>query len=460
MKVKHLLCGIVVAILILYIFKILFHSGNGFSIGGQSDTCPGRTEKSKIGLPDEFLCIGDCNPCAGNPCHHPNGKCNPDGSCSCTPNFRPPNCSDCSASYNGPKCECLIVTNPEQCPIHNDSQTCCLLQTDCLYNASNGTCFKRNASCSEYKNKENCNTSGTKCKYCDASICDNGSETPMNKCFSIKEHSENCSASPSACKSASQCEGHGYCHTNPNNKCEFSCSCNPRYYTSPKPEMGIYKTYEGIDEPHYMYKGKKCKSVLYAGTAYNTNKMDANPTICTKDTDCKAEGEGGVCDKLTYSCQPKCSQGDTCQYLTDDYPEGSPARKFSTQTFNCTNASDNNSYCPFGLVANTKIRNNTNTLKDPDCQKRLCDPFNQNCSEVNQLTDLSTLKLFTFDGITGYDKATGAGQYCPSINYYELNNENDNCFVKHSDETKTDWCCSLKPGEQHRQHMTKLNENI
>ena len=39
MKVKHLLCGIVVAIFIVYIFKVIFHGGNGFSIGGEEDEC-------------------------------------------------------------------------------------------------------------------------------------------------------------------------------------------------------------------------------------------------------------------------------------------------------------------------------------------------------------------------------------------------------------------------------------
>lgn len=582
MKVKHLLCGIVIAILILYILKILFHSGNGFSIGGQSggecmnisgdwytsltgdkvamnieqdpenncigsgthyymqgkshpftfkltkdpedpnktsiqvdqpdaprpapenfsgtiqkvplsgdtpaylkfiagstnpqiyyqkitptptpggggEICPGRTEKSLIGLPDDFLCIGDCDPCANDPCNKPNGKCNPDGSCSCTPRFSGSNCDKCSASYNGPNCSCLIVTNPEQCKTFDDNETCCNAQTDCLFNASNGKCLKRNASCSEYDEKpDDCNASGTDCQYCNASICEGGNEKSMNRCFEKKKHKKLCKPTPPAC-SASQCGGVGStCNTDPNNKCQFSCSCSPRYYTSSEPEMGKYENYKGILEPHDKYKGYKCKSVLYAGTAYKSSDETTNPKRCTSNAEC--DGGEGVCDKLTYSCLPSCNEGDTCKYLTDDYyaDDFESSKTLSTKEFNCTNASGINSYCPFGLVANTPTREKTNTITDTMCHERLCDPFNQNCSEVNQLKDLSTLKLFDFPsgGISGYEKATGSTGYCPSINYYELNNPHNNCFVKKSNKDKTDWCCSPTKQKEREEFLDRIS---
>ena len=131
MKVKHLLCGIVVAILILYILKILFHGGNGFSIGGQDEpTCPSKgsskEESSPVGL-DEYLCIGRCDLCNPTECPPKRSTCNPDdGTCSCTDPSRNkgPKCNQCTSSYtNPPDCNCSKLESASQCSIFEKNST-------------------------------------------------------------------------------------------------------------------------------------------------------------------------------------------------------------------------------------------------------------------------------------------------------------------------------------------------
>ena len=456
MKVKHLLCGIVVVILILYIFKILFYRGNGFNVGGQLgvEQCSQipRSKRTDIGG-GEFLCIADCDECAGIDCNSSCSASNTckDGKCKCDPKFTGSNCEKCNnASMSiATCCTCLsaseISKDPTRmCALLSGSECCNKEHSGkqyCSVDSSTGKCIANHPQCSELNSASECNTDKyPECKWCpnqkcggkDGGVC-NASNT---KCPEL--YPDPCEKSP--CNSSENT-----CIRSGSLSCSYTCSCTPRW------------------------SGSNCKEeVWWEGTNFSPNVEGTSsiPTYCTKDKDCTTNLNDAYCDLQTHRCSLFCGirDGDNPCYYTignrkgifDGKLKGKEGETYYRAP--CVSTDDpkypNKGICPFGTVSNYEraVLNPNAKLENEDCRHRLCDPIKYggqqgnkdytNCSFVNGSSTDNFAKLVKLNMGTLENDIMG----CPSIPFYEYSsNPSKDCKIKQHDVKNTNWCCSPSP---------------
>lgn len=362
--------------------------GNGFMIGGVTTPAklPSIPVSNSVNIPGE-----DCHACVTY-CNKLNtSSCSVDKynipTCKCKPKFSGSKCDECGDPNMDPNEGC-ICPKPDSIDGRNCSYTmkCCGGNAaHCTWDKTDSKCLVTSASCSTHNASSECNAI-SKCTWCEDKC-----NSAISKCI---DKSGSCLGPVNKCE-VNPCKNNGSCTRTPDG-CDYSCSCTSDY------------------------SGSNCTiRNYYKGTAFVDN--DRTPQYCVTSTDCRNKQE---CDKFTKTCMPTCTIGETCYYANS-----------LTKTLNPSNSTegtcigidgiDGKGFCPYGPIG--KDPGTTHNPDKSDCNKRLCNPGNVQCSEVNGSNNTGQLD---------------SDNMCESIAYAQ---KDHNCkLLSDINAQNVMWCCTPK----------------